>query len=463
MSTYTAIKSSVISAGLKSALPLIAKLSTEQLLRLVPRIPVRRDGQREETLRDAIRDDAVILNLLRKIATTSQSPAQIAERIRVYVVNPFVLGNKARREARKLYGFDGLSSISITPTVICNLHCDLCYATPEIHYDPKKVLPVEVMDRVMREAKELGAYRTTFVGGEPLIRWTDIRELARIHSDVLLSVFTNGLLVTDKVAAELAALGNVELVFSIDGLEETNDRSRGEGTFRKILAAMARFRDAGGLVVYAPTVTSENYREILSDEFIDLMLSMGCYMGYYHHYDMIGGQTRSELLLNIDQLQWMDRRITELAATKPISIIDSVLARLLKGGCHSVREFVHVNHHGQVEPCCMVPFAADSVYEKPLVDILRSKFMGRLMAIEKDSHGVKRCLVGDNTHVLQAAVDEGIAVGTTRASNDLFEMPEPPEGLLFPTCFSSEMPAKDTTSSRPRPRPRKVSLPVLRS
>jgi MoaA/NifB/PqqE/SkfB family radical SAM enzyme len=453
MTAFTSLKAKVAEAGLKVVLPWISKLSTEQLLRLVPPIAI---GDSGETLRDAIKQDTVVLNLLRRIAA-SPTPELVEARIRRYIINPIVRGGAARRDAQAHHGVAGLASVTITPLVVCNLHCDLCYNTPEIHFDPKEYLPVGVIDRVVHEATELGAYRITFIGGEPLIRWRDIRNLAREHSEVVFSVFTNGLLLTDEVARELADCGNVELSFSIDGLEETNDKSRGAGTFKKALEAMDRWREAGGMMVYSPTVTAENYEELLSDELIDLMLAKGCYMGYYHHYDLIGGQTRTELLLSLEQLRWMEHRIQEIAAEKPISINDAVLSKLIKGGCHAVREFVHVNHRGMVEPCCMVPFAADSVFDKSLVEILQSQFFGRLNAIEKDEHGVKRCLVGENSEVLQNALADGIAEGTTKASLGLFEI-EKPEGRMFPTCFSSERPGANGASDK-----RRVRLPLTKS
>jgi MoaA/NifB/PqqE/SkfB family radical SAM enzyme len=455
MTAFTSLKAKVAEVGLKAVLPWISKLSNEQLLHLVPPIPVRNDGS-GETLRDVVREDTVVLNLLRRIAA-SATPEQVNARIQRYIVNPIVRGGAARRDAHERHGIAGLASITITPLIACNLECDLCYNTPEIHHDPKEQLPTGVIDRVMHEAKSIGAYRFTFIGGEPLIRWKDIRELARIHSDAVISVFTNGLLLTDEVATELASLGNVEMSFSIDGLEKSNDLSRGQGTFRKILAAMDRYREAGGMMVYSPTVTSENYEELLSDEFIDLMLSKGCYMGYYHHYDLIGGQTRTELLLSLQQLQWMEHRIHEIAKTKPISISDAVLSKLIKGGCHAVREFVHVNHRGMVEPCCMVPFAADTVLEKSLIEVLQSKFFGRLNAIEKDDHGIKRCLVGENSDVLKGALADGIAEGTTKVSEALFDI-EKPDGRLFPTCFSSERPGTNKTNEKSSKR---VRLPTL--
>ena len=52
-------------------------------------------------------------------------------------------------------------------------------------------------------------------------------------------VVTNGSLLTEEVIAKLAATGVDEISVSIDGLEETHDRIRGEhGAFTKTVATI---------------------------------------------------------------------------------------------------------------------------------------------------------------------------------------------------------------------------------
>src|SRR4051812_9824295 len=102
----TSLKAKIAEAGLGVALPFISKLSKEQLLRLVPPIPVRQDGS-GETLRDVIREDTVVLNLLRRIAA-SPTPELVSDRLRRYLINPIVHGGEARRVARERHGFGGL-------------------------------------------------------------------------------------------------------------------------------------------------------------------------------------------------------------------------------------------------------------------------------------------------------------------------------------------------------------------
>jgi MoaA/NifB/PqqE/SkfB family radical SAM enzyme len=244
---------------------------------------------------------------------------------------------------------------------------------------------------------------------------------------------------------------------SIDGFAATHDKSRGEGTFDKIMRAMERYRDAGGMLIFSPTVTSANYREIFSDAFIDLMAEKGCYMGYYHHYDMIGGQDRKHLLLDMDQLRWIDKQINTLVATKPISISDQVLSRLLVGGCPAAKDFIHVNHRGEVESCCMVPFAADNIKDVSLADAMRSRFFQRINKIEADAGGVKRCLVGENTKEIEAAVAAGEAFGTTKTSPEVLLAQANEDGRLHPTCFSASI----TEAAESGEKRRRVRLPLF--
>ena len=50
--------------------------------------------------------------------------------------------------------------------------------------------------------------------------------------------FTNGSLITEKIIEKLQKFGNVQPMFSLWGLKETNDKFRGEGCFDMIMEKM---------------------------------------------------------------------------------------------------------------------------------------------------------------------------------------------------------------------------------
>ncbi|MBW1992366.1 MAG: 4Fe-4S cluster-binding domain-containing protein [Deltaproteobacteria bacterium] len=57
-------------------------------------------------------------------------------------------------------------SLLISPTARCNLRCLGCYAAK---YSPKEELPFDLVDRVVREAQDLGVALITILGGEPFL------------------------------------------------------------------------------------------------------------------------------------------------------------------------------------------------------------------------------------------------------------------------------------------------------
>jgi len=423
MSAPRALFGNALSSTISAALPVLSRVPSDRLLGLVPA------GMRERAGRNL-----AAVNFLKHLSARDDDAALTRARVQSYVVNPVVASRRNRMLAGARHGTGGVGALIITPHVECNLDCQLCYNKD--HDDPEACLSPETMSRVVREGKALGAFRVSIIGGEPLLRWREILGLVEAHPDVLFTIMTNGTLLTGEMAASFARLSNVELSFSIDGFEETNDAMRGAGTYSKVIAAMARYRDAGGMLLYSPTVTSENYREVLSGDFIDLMLEQGAYMGYHHHYYLVGGQDRVELLLDRDQLRWIGRRAQEVMAAKPIMIFDNVLTGLFDGGCQAIKEYVHINHMGGVEPCCMVQFARDSVHDKSLVDALRSEFFSTLCDVPHDATGVKRCLVGGNCQAFKELVDQGDARPQAPHATDVFAHIDSDRQERLPTCFS---------------------------
>lgn len=424
--------------GLKALMPLARVCSNEQLMRFIPSIELPEVQGLAALERLPGRDSIYyFLNMLR-VAARLDDATRAEDFLRAYVLGPVIRSEQTRFKLKRQGRGLGLSSIIITPTVICNLRCTHCYNLYEIHEARHEHLSTETISRVLDEALELGAYRISFIGGEPLIRWRDIAQLAQDHPEQLFTVITNGLLLTDEAAQALARTGRIELAVSVEGFEAYHDSVRGEGTWAKALAAMARYRDHGGMVMCSPTITTQNYEDILSDDFLSLIEAHGAYMAYLHHYDLVGGQESEELLPDQAQLAWMNQRIEEIHKTRHISILSNVLSDLVRGGCPAARDFVHVNHKGELEPCCMVPFAAGSVHEQPLEQLLEAPFMQRIRQAPKDEHGIKRCLVGENSHLLKAAVHHKEAKGTTLKAYEVLNHAEAPYHDKLPTCFCTK-------------------------
>ena len=65
--------------------------------------------------------------------------------------------------------------------------------------------------------------------------------------------FTNGTLIDEKFAAEVARVGNFAPAISIEGFEEMTDFRRGKGTYNKVIRAMDIMRSHGNLFGFSAT------------------------------------------------------------------------------------------------------------------------------------------------------------------------------------------------------------------
>ena len=317
----------------------------------------------------------------------------------------FWLGSRRREELLAREGVKPPFNFLISPTMRCNLRCLSCYAA---NYSTKDDLELEVIDRVLKEGKELGIYFVTILGGEPFVR-KDMWDVYRKHSDVLFQVFTNGTLIDREVAKQLGRLGNVFAIVSIEGFEDETDARRGKGTFRKVMGAMDNLRKAGVLFGFSAMLTRQNVETIISDEFNDMLIAKGCVYGWHFLYIPVGGDADPILMPTPQQRARLSvDGAVRIRREKPILICDFWSDAPHAGGCIAGgRYYLHINAHGDVEPCIFVHFAVDNIKDKSLWEVLQSPFFKAIRARQPYHHNLLRpCMIIDHPTVLRQVCAE---------------------------------------------------------
>ena len=262
--------------------------------------------------------------------------------------------------------------ILMDPTSACNMHCTGCWAA---EYGHKQSLTFEEMDRVLSEAKVLGTHACLFTGGEPLMRKKDIIRLCEKHPDIAFHAFTNGTLIDQAFCEEMLRVGNFVVSVSIEGFEDANDGRRGNGHFQRALAAMDLMHKNKIPFGVSICYTSKNYQVVTSDEFLDLLISKGCYFAWYFHYMPVGMGASTDLLLNPEQRTYMKNRVREirgLTGGKEIYAIDFQNDGEFTGGCIAGgRLYCHINAAGDVEPCVFIHYSGANIREKSFLECLQ--------------------------------------------------------------------------------------------
>jgi len=154
----------------------------------------------------------------------------------------------------------------------CNLHCDYCCvrSSPTA---PRRELGLVCVQRIGREAVDLGVKEIFVTGGEPF--------LLQDISDILVScsvaapttVLTNGMLFAGRRIESLRTLPRDRIVLQISldsATPELHDLHRGSGTWARTREGIQRSRELGFRVRLAATVSTdaeaEAFRQFLDEE-----------------------------------------------------------------------------------------------------------------------------------------------------------------------------------------------------
>jgi len=203
-------------------------------------------------------------------------PATETERgtLEQLAANGFVVTDRAK-ERQDLEEFfrevrEGTETLKITvlTTLQCNFACDYCIQGDHGDYNKGAAkMSMEMAARleswVESRLDTLAPERLvlTFFGGEPLLNMPVLYYLAeRLHAGceargvtLVISVITNGLLLTREMVERLNPLGLNGIKITLDGDRDAHNKSRplrgGQGTFDKIVANMRAVSDLTRLAV----------------------------------------------------------------------------------------------------------------------------------------------------------------------------------------------------------------------
>lgn len=165
-------------------------------------------------------------------------------------------------------------------TCRCNLHCVMCYTDP--FNTPERVrreLSTQEILRVLDEVVEEGCLELILTGGEPLAR-PDFFEIYGVahQKGILLTVFTNGTLITEAVADRFAKRMPHRLEISLHGISQEVFESvtAGKGSFNRCLLGIDLLLERKIPLTLKTTAMTLNYEEVVAvKKYVDALSKKG--------------------------------------------------------------------------------------------------------------------------------------------------------------------------------------------
>ncbi|MBE5910686.1 radical SAM/SPASM domain-containing protein [Pseudobutyrivibrio sp.] len=325
----------------------------------------------------------------------------------------FAAASKKASNTRLRYKNEGLH---VPPFLIasitsnCNLHCAGCYSRQ--NEATKDCAPVDQMTgeewgKVFAEAKELGISFILLAGGEPLLR-KDVIKSAAEYKDILFPIFTNGVFISDEYFEMFNKHRNLVPIMSIEGHKEATDNRRGEGIYDKLISNMEKFKEKHLIFGNSVTVTTENFDDVLSDDFVSMLGGYGCKAVIYVEYVPVSDESKN-LALSEEQEGQLRARIAELREQYQEMVFISFPGdEKSSGGCVAAgRGFFHINSHGGAEPCPFSPYSDTNVREASLKGAISSRLFKVLQDTDilMDDH-VGGCVLFEKRDQVQAILQQ---------------------------------------------------------
>lgn len=273
---------------------------------------------------------------------------------------------------------DTIESCQIDLTRNCNLTCSFCRQTNEA--DLPDSMSLHQWSSVIAQLKEMDCKMVALAGGEPLMH-KDFFSILSLATDIIEEVYvlSNGTLITQKVATQLAKKRIKGLQISLDAFNPAlHDKIRGKlGTWEKATRGIKYAIDAGTSVTIRTTVYRENSQEATS--LLEFAHDIGASI-YAIRRVVPSGRGGSVDLLKPDELRSLFTTLASRAKelNMRLSLGDPFSRSLLNeqtfiegkvGGCSIGLNIMYIAQDGSVLLCPCLPIYCGDVKQESVKSI----------------------------------------------------------------------------------------------
>lgn len=219
----------------------------------------------------------------------------------------------------RFFGINKPLFVVLVTNNLCDFKCTYCYGD----YGHRKGIPdftTKELLKIIDELKGMGTRILTLHGGESLLRkdFGEILNYAKLKG-FYVSLNSNGTLVPKRID-ELKCVDN--LCISMDGREESNDKNRGKGSFKKAVAAIETARENSIPVVVSATLTKDNMMDM------EYLAELGKEKGFRIQYSILynSNEVDNSLIMSSREVRRTTKKIYNLKKQGyPIYYADNVL------------------------------------------------------------------------------------------------------------------------------------------
>ena len=326
--------------------------------------------------------------------------------------------NKFKKRMRQGDYFPPFLYLSILNS--CNLRCQGCWVDVD---KPQVKIELDELNKIVNDAKKHGNSFFGILGGEPFMH-PQLLDFLAAHPDCFFQIFTNGQLITDKVAKRLRKLGNATILVSIEGTEVASNERRGKPeVLNRTLRGLDNCIKNKLLTGVATSLCQTNIDDLLTEEWLRQLIDRGVHYAWYHTYRPVGPKIHEELALTPAQAKTVRQFVVEMRSKLPLALIDAYYDGEGKALCPMANGISHhISPGGAIEPCPIIQFAVENTHDSDSVyDQMNGSEFLRDFRNAAASH-TRGCVVLERPDVVKAIVQKHGAKDTTIRKTAMAEL-----------------------------------------
>lgn len=263
-----------------------------------------------------------------------------------------------------------LRTLAVDVTPLCNMKCSHCYAET---FAQVESVPLDVMERALGEACDMGVFHFVLQGGEPVVDPKRLEAIVKAcrPDESYINVVSNGWAMTPERIHWLREIGVDKISYSLDsGIPEEHDAIRGAGSFERVLRAMDATEAEGLLTAISTVVTHESLYSEGFRRAYDLAAARRIRMHVQIAEPVGKWDGRKDALITPDDAAY----IKKLEQESPlVGTGQRMIHRDIYCGdcdhCPAGTEFMGITTDGHFLPCNFLQFTLGRVGERSLVDM----------------------------------------------------------------------------------------------
>lgn len=299
---------------------------------------------------------------------------------------------------------DQIEHICIEPTTYCNLHCPQCnrfdregFLNSElelVHMDPailQRNIDITKFTKLQTIRFE-GGYGDTLMHPRPF-------ELFDAVGPVNIVVVTNGSLRSPKWFKQLAERKNVSVIFSIDGLEDTNAYYRINSDWSIIMNNARAYIAAGGQARWKMVIFGHNEHQVETARELSKTMGFVDFETVYSDRSWYTGKTwpvkvEGKYLYDLKSSSSFTLEYVPNPGKGAVKKIQQNQNPLdIRNQCHLVKlRKVFINYRGHVIPCCMNTMLT---WSSDIHSKMWRKMIGDLTSIDINYYPLDQIIQGD--------------------------------------------------------------------